>query len=857
MTFLTRFALWLYPRLLRLYPRRFREEFAEEMADVFQERVQDAAADGQWRAVLAVLGRELRDWPLNCLREHWRERRGHAPGEPQFSAVSGWGAVAAGVPYLFYLLSFFGFGMGISPAVPFLFLGAGVLVAWARGWPGWVVSWLGLLILFGQNWLPYRLLTGEPAWNSVSRLLNMLSEVAIQAGWLVVLYLVVRRWPRYGALVFLPFLWMPWAFNMEFASEAMTALVVNAGFLVLALTAVAISAQRSASGDVWLLFGGALFFGISQTLGAVFFSPGMENAWRSLGSNLLQALAAPAGILLLYALNAWAREQGGAVRWSARLASAGVLLSYAALLALGRLAGPSDLEAFQLRLSPVLAGAWLVGALLVLAGAWRLRAHFGGRRSGALVVSTVLLVLLPLLSQRAFLSHTLGSLTYGRPALSHLRDLLPTLQMVDGVLSVAGFGALLLMPLAIGHLRRATDAFPTPAADGGIKAWWRERLARRREQREADGRRLRLSRRLGLLLALAIILVGGGVFFTTAFLPLQLEAEPYTREVALGDVDGDGDLDAILANTMRLLPTADNKFLINDGSGRFSDSGLPVGHGGTGVALLDVDGDGDLDVVIGGMIGGAVYLNNGSHFAPSHITVLRTPESGASQWYLAVGDLNGDGLDDLFMAGCCGTGASRGPGEIESFAPANRVLLSSGDRLVDSGQALGTRGSQAVALGDVDGDGDLDAFVGNTQSSEETFVNDEPNEVWLNDGQGTFSDSGQLLGGQRTYAVALGDVDGDGDLDALVGNEGADELWLNDGQGQFRLGEQTWSDRRTLSVFLADLDGDGDLDALTGHELSSGFAWWRQALLWWNEGNGVFKREDQGIRFRPNAALAV
>jgi len=135
--------------------------------------------------------------------------------------------------------------------------------------------------------------------------------------------------------------------------------------------------------------------------------------------------------------------------------------------------------------------------------------------------------------------------------------------------------------------------------------------------------------------------------------------------------------------------------------------------------------------------------------------------------------------------------------------------------------------------------------------------NDEPNEVWLNDGDGNFSDSGQLLGDQRTYAVALGDVDGDGDLDALVGNEGADELWLNDGEGRFTLSDQPWSKRQTLFVFLVDLDGDGDLDAVTGHQLTGSFAWWRQGLIWWNDGSGRFTRGEQRIRFLPNAALAV
>jgi hypothetical protein len=147
----------------------------------------------------------------------------------------------------------------------------------------------------------------------------------------------------------------------------------------------------------------------------------------------------------------------------------------------------------------------------------------------------------------------------------------------------------------------------------------------------------------------------------------------------------------------------------------------------------------------------------------------------------------------------------------------------------------------------VDGDGDLDAFVGNTQS----------NEVWLNDGDGNFSNSGQLLGQQRTYAVALGDVDGDGDMDALVGNDGADELWLNDGHGRFNHNNQSWSKRHTLAVFFSDLDGDGDLDAVTGHQVTSSFAWWRQGIVWWNDGSGLFTQSDQRIRYRPNAALAI
>ncbi len=853
MTPLTQFALWLYRLLLRLYPRYFREEYGEEVTAVFQQHLQQAAATSP-RDALAVIGRELRDWPLSCLREHARERNRQFL-LPRTSFLSGWGAVAAAGPFFILI---FTTSVYMPRYIPLVALAIGVLVAWWQRWPGWVVSWLGLLIFYGQNWLPYSLLANEPAWNTVSRLLNNLSQVLIQVGWLLVMYWVVRRWPRHSTLVFLQFLILPWAFSMEFASEAMTTVIFYLVILILALTAVAIARQRTHSGDIWFMFGGALLPGMLLSWGGNFFGPEMQNGVGNILPQLLEALVPFLLIILLQTLNAWGQENGRAAHRLTRIIFIGTWLTFFAVLAAARLLGPSDLEAFQLSITPILIGLWLIGVLAILVSVWQL--WFFGLSRRYLVFFCLMLLLLPLLYRPPYLTDTVRRLTYDQPALAHIQDWLPVFETADLIIFNLGLIGLLLLPWMVGRVRQQTAAFPKFPEPVGFLAWWRRRQVRR----EKDGRPSsnKSQRRRVTLLLLGSVFLAGCIFLVAVFLPLQLEAEPYTQQVALGDVDGDGDVDALLANTRRLIPNTNNALFMNDGDGRFVVSEQPVGSGSTSAVLLDMDEDGDLDILLGGM-GGPVALGNrgGGRFLNLSFRVrgLEAPESGINTSFFQVGDLNDDGLADVFVAGCCGMGISNEPtpGQMRWVPAANRVLWGSEDRLVDSGQALGTSGSEAVDLGDLDGDGDLDAFVGNTQGNGEDFQNNLPNEVWFNDGQGVFSDSGQRLGRQRTYAVALGDVDGDGDLDALVGNEGTDELWLNDGDGRFILSAQEWNQKSTLTATLADLDGDGDLDAVTGHELTTSFAWWRQGIIWWNDGSGHFTEGSQHIRYRPNGALAV
>jgi hypothetical protein len=233
-----------------------------------------------------------------------------------------------------------------------------------------------------------------------------------------------------------------------------------------------------------------------------------------------------------------------------------------------------------------------------------------------------------------------------------------------------------------------------------------------------------------------------------------------------------------------------------------------------------------------------------------------TPEIGYSiSMAVALADLDGDGDLDAYVANCCRNQWSMsGANQIraQGFADAhNHVWWNDGDgRFADSGQRLGNWATGALALGDLDGDGDLDAFEVNRATQAEANVGDPRDMVWLNDGSGQFADTGQRLDEADGYAVALGDLDGDGDLDAWVGNAyhgPANSVWLNDGRGQFADSGQRLGEGNTRRVLLDDVDGDGDLDALADNR--------DFGQLWTNDGAGRFIPVDRRFNWDPPYAV--
>ena len=122
-----------------------------------------------------------------------------------------------------------------------------------------------------------------------------------------------------------------------------------------------------------------------------------------------------------------------------------------------------------------------------------------------------------------------------------------------------------------------------------------------------------------------------------------------------------------------------------------------------------------------------------------------------------------------------------------------------------------------AALADVDGDGDLDAYLVQGGRVEAQGADGNANQLFLNDGAGHFAWVGDRGADDRGYGmgVAAGDYDDDGDVDLYVTNLGANALLRNDGTGRFEdvtetagVGDPGWS---TAAAFL-DLDLDGDLD---------------------------------------------
>ncbi|MCH7870432.1 MAG: VCBS repeat-containing protein, partial [Planctomycetes bacterium] len=263
-----------------------------------------------------------------------------------------------------------------------------------------------------------------------------------------------------------------------------------------------------------------------------------------------------------------------------------------------------------------------------------------------------------------------------------------------------------------------------------------------------------------------------------------------------------------------------------------------------GVALFDMDGDGDLDayfVQSGSADGPAeerppnqLFRNNGD----GTFTDVTAGSGSADRGYgmgVATGDYDGDGDLDLYVT-------NLGP---------NVLLRNDGDGhftdVTDRASVGESRWSASAAFLDYDADGDLDLFVTNyinwsvvtelecynlsiaqlDYSPPEAYNAPTADTLYMNNGDGTFTDVSEVTGiadGMGTgLGVIAGDFTNDGFIDVFVANDGMmDRLWVNDGAGRFTdqgvlLGcavDENGVPKAGMGVVAADYDSDGDLDLL-------------------------------------------
>src|SRR4051812_14480706 len=245
---------------------------------------------------------------------------------------------------------------------------------------------------------------------------------------------------------------------------------------------------------------------------------------------------------------------------------------------------------------------------------------------------------------------------------------------------------------------------------------------------------------------------------------------------------------------------------------------LPLHGFADDVVLVDVNGDGKLDVVAidGGL---DVLLGNGdATFRAAQQTAIPAGRPLA----FAVADIDGDG--DLDVVAALTTAAG---------APSIQLLLGDGHGAFTLGAILPGTSPTSVALGDLDGNGSLDIV---------TVTSADPSGVAIlfGTGGGAF-DAPIAIGAGTAYdTVALGDVDGDHPLDVIAAGS---RLGVFRGQGDRSFEAPFTADLQVThyhQVGLGDLDGDGKLDIVAAGELISDRTTTYAVETWLGSGTGSF-----------------